>query len=97
MYPDLARWPEETLVLFRNEGDWTFTPEYLEKEPSGKWLLMDAADVDGDGDQDLILGANLLIRGVLVPPRYTEKWNKEKIAYRVFVNETIKDAAGKTF
>lgn len=86
MYPDLFNWSEESLVYFENKGDLNFEPAYLEKEPSGKWFLMDAGDVDRDGDDDLIVGTNFKVNPVLLPPGYKEKWDSSRISYTVFRN-----------
>jgi hypothetical protein len=38
-----------------------FAPYTIKEFNEGKWLTMDAGDVDGDGDDDIVLGN-------LVPP-----------------------------
>ena len=86
MYPDLFSWSEETIVYFENKGDLNFEPSYIEKQPSGKWLLMDAGDVDDDGDYDLILGTNYKVKLTLLPPEYKAKWDSGRISYAVFRN-----------
>jgi len=88
MYPDLFSWTNEMLVYFENRGNMHFQPYYLETEPIGKWILMEAADVDDDGDQDLIVGTNHLIQGVLIPPEFKNKWNEKQIIMKTFINPT---------
>lgn len=90
MYPDLFSWSEETIVYFENKGDFDFEPGYIEKEPSGKWVLMDTGDVDNDGDYDLILGTNYKIKPLLLPQKYRQEWDKGKISYAVFTNTSVK-------
>jgi len=89
MYPDLIRWKNEVLVYFENQGNNSFTPEYVEVEPSGRWILMDAGDLDADGDPDLILGANMRIQGILTPPRIQDQWTKSQKSIQLFVNQNI--------
>ena len=75
MYPNLASFSEEVLLYFENEGKLRFAPSYVFKEPDDKWILMALADLDQNGSDELILGANRIIQGVLVPPRYLKQWN----------------------
>lgn len=77
MYPDLASFPEEVLLYFENEGRLRLAPSYFFDEPDDKWMLMTLADLDLNGINELILGANQFIQGVLVPPRFWDKWNDE--------------------
>lgn len=56
-FPDYRGAPEESFVHFRNEGGFRFIPETLPGMTRGRWLTMDAGDVDGDGDVDVVLGA----------------------------------------
>lgn len=55
-YTDLEH-PENGFVYFSNEGDFDFHPSSLPAAASGKWLTMEAADFDHDGDMDIVLGS----------------------------------------
>ena len=48
-FPDYAKHPDEGFVYLRNDGDWHFQPFVLREARQGRWLVMDAGDIDGDG------------------------------------------------
>lgn len=58
-FPDYANYPEYSFVYLQNENteNFDFTPHTFKDSGLGKWFIMDSADVDGDGDEDIILGA----------------------------------------
>jgi hypothetical protein len=41
---------------YANRGKFDFQPYSIPETTSGRWLTMDAADIDGDGKVDLVLG-----------------------------------------
>jgi len=55
-FPDLDHQPEEGFVYLENRGDFDFRPYSIPALTQGKWLTMDAGDVNGDGRPDLVLG-----------------------------------------
>jgi hypothetical protein len=55
-FADYARQPEEGFVYLENKGNFEFQPYTLPEGKLGRWLTMDAADLDGDGKTDIILG-----------------------------------------
>lgn len=55
-FADYARQPEEGFVYLENKGNFHFQPYTLPEAKEGRWLTMDAGDLDGDGKIDLVLG-----------------------------------------
>jgi hypothetical protein len=55
-FADYNHQPEEGFVYLENLGGFDFQPYSLPEGQSGRWLTMDAADLDGDGRTDLVLG-----------------------------------------
>lgn len=56
-FPDYLRYPEESFIYLKNKGNLTFDDYSFPQAPQGRWLVMDAGDLDGDGDVDLALGS----------------------------------------
>ncbi len=55
-FADYKNRPEEGFVYLENQGDFQFKPYSIPETNKGKWLTMDAGDLDGDGKIDLVLG-----------------------------------------
>jgi hypothetical protein len=55
-FADYEHQPEESFVYLENEGGFDFRPFSFSEAGSGRWLTMDAGDLDGDGLIDLVLG-----------------------------------------
>lgn len=55
-FADYKNRPEEGFVYLENNGGFNFKPYSLPEAKQGRWLTMDAGDLDGDGKIDLVLG-----------------------------------------
>ncbi|MEO6220085.1 MAG: VCBS repeat-containing protein, partial [Ginsengibacter sp.] len=72
-YPDFQKRPEESFIFWENSGDNTYNKYTFSGFAEGRWLTMDAGDMDGDGDQDIIIG-NAFIPVGHVPQSLIEDW-----------------------
>lgn len=55
-FPDFKNQPKEGFVYLKNEGNFKFKAASIKEVNAGNWLVMDAADLDADGDEDIVLG-----------------------------------------
>jgi len=84
-FPDFEKHPEQGFMYFENTGT-AFVPHTIGQASSGRWLVMDAADVDHDGDCDLILGAFDL--EILVPSGLLDRWHTQPVGALILRNTT---------
>lgn len=56
-FPDYLRYPEESFVYLKNNGNLKFEDYSFPQATKGRWAVMDAEDMDGDGDTDIVLGS----------------------------------------
>jgi len=85
-YSDLDN-PEQGFVYLSNEGNLNFKPFSTPQGASGKWMIMEVADYDQDGDEDIILGSYfhnigelsvLMFQGITTFPQLLVLENKTK-------------------
>lgn len=55
-FADYLTQPKEAVIYFENNGNLDFTPYSVPGFDRGRWLTCDAGDLDGDGDEDIVLG-----------------------------------------
>lgn len=55
-FPDFKNQPKEGFVYLENKGKFAFSATSIKEVNAGNWLVMDAADLDSDGDEDIVLG-----------------------------------------
>lgn len=57
-FPDYLRYPEESFIYLKNKGNLKFEDYSFPEAAKGRWAaVMDAEDMGGDGDTDIVLGS----------------------------------------
>jgi hypothetical protein len=55
-FADYDNQPQEAVLYFEQTEEFNFNVYTLPCSKEGHWICMDAADIDGDGDSDVLLG-----------------------------------------
>ena len=88
-FPDYANSPEESFIYLENRGDFQFEPASIPEHAAGRWITMDAGDLDGDGDDDVVLGSLVLgPPSIPIPQAIREGWTNDAPAVLVLENTT---------
>ena len=75
--PDYDRSPELSFVYLENKNSelFHFEAQTLQKPNEGRWFLMDTADFDQDGDEDIVLSSFTYVF-TPVPEYLSQYWNE---------------------
>lgn len=82
-FPDYEKTPERGFVYFENNGG-TLEPYTSPLASAGRWMLIEPADLDGDGYTDLMLSA--LNFQTYKPEELVERWAREPVDVLVLKN-----------
>jgi hypothetical protein len=73
-FADLQHRPEEKFILFEQTRPLTFMPHTIAGlKTVGRWICMDAGDIDQDGDIDIVLGN--YAKGFIIQEHFRPDWN----------------------
>jgi hypothetical protein len=86
-FPDFDRTPERGFIYFRRDGE-KYVPCTTQMGSSGRWLVMEMVDIDGDEDNDLLLGA--LNFGGNIPTELLHQWMEKPVDILVLKNNQTK-------
>jgi hypothetical protein len=73
-FPDWSLDRPESFLILDNQGDFRFTPYAVPGTSNGRWMRVEAADLNADGRSDIVLGNGLNESGV--PPDRLERFRR---------------------
>lgn len=82
-FPDFSKQPQRGFLYFENDGG-KFTAHETPLAASSRWITIESADIDADGDIDLLLGALAFPTGV--PDSLYQAWGRKKTSLLVLRN-----------
>ncbi|HMQ48506.1 MAG TPA: VCBS repeat-containing protein [Saprospiraceae bacterium] len=85
-FPDFAH-QGPGFIYLENQGDGEFSPKTFPQAAMGRWITMDASDVDQDGDTDIVLGS--LAFEVVPDGGELAKWVENGIPFVLLDNQYI--------
>ncbi len=86
-FPDYDKQPEQSFVFLENDGKNNFSASTIADPVQGRWIVMDVADYDRDGDDDIVLGA-LTFEVLNDEKKLVDKWIKNGIPFIILKNKT---------
>jgi hypothetical protein len=86
-FPDFKNHPDHGFIYLENTSN-GFAPHVTPLAGKGRWITMEAADYDRDGDVDILLGS--LAFPIRIPEDLFKQWRKEEISVLLLKNNLQK-------
>lgn len=87
-FPDFESHPERGFIYFEDKGQYQFLPHITSMASAGRWLVMEAADYDGDGDCDILLGATNF-PGLGATKEIYQFWREQQVPLLILKNKRV--------
>ncbi|MEM9141969.1 MAG: FG-GAP-like repeat-containing protein [Bacteroidota bacterium] len=87
-FPDYRDCPEESFVYLENMGGLKFQGRSFPQSQRGRWMVMDAGDIDADGDIDIALGSFVYFLAKGDTTGLSKRWLKESPSVLLLENTT---------
>ena len=87
-FPDWENQPRSGFVYLENTGNWKMRPRTFDGVENGRWMVMDAGDLEGDGDLDLVLGP--LCMDTKPNHGQMERWLRAGVPFLILENLSAK-------
>lgn len=90
-FPDFIMQPATSLVYLenRNTAGFEFATQSFTEAINGRWLVMEAGDVEGDGDTDLLLGS-FVHSPAPTPGKLLQTWRSNEVDMMFLRNQLNK-------
>ena len=85
-FPDFSNHPDHGFIYLENV-DGKFTPYTTPLASAARWITMESADIDHDGDKDIVLAALNFPDGV--PALLVKRWKENPVSLLVLRNNLV--------
>lgn len=90
-FPDYEKNPRESFVYLENLGEMKFKASTFRECITGRWVTMEAGDIDGDGAVDLVLASLTQMPAKNVPEQLKKLWEERGPSVLVLRNTGLKE------